>query len=169
VDQGIHLNTKRFLSSKIFVEKLMFDFLRAVDSKRKRTEGDYDLIVSCVLANLVIAGDRSVIVRMGKHVRYDGVSQRKLIRAIHAMEELGWITLEKGVWHGDASTIARSGLDLVGLKVKKEPKEVLIVRKRGKPVNPDLYFSQEEIGRIKGEIRELNGFLEIADITEYET
>jgi len=47
----------------------------------------------------------------------------------------------------------------------KEPKEGLVVRKKGKPVNPDPYFTQEEIGRMKAELRDLNRFFETADIS----
>jgi len=81
------------------------------------------------------------------------------------MDDLGWIDSQLGKWKGDASTIARKGLDLAGLETFCESKEPLIVRSRGKPVNPDPYFTQDEIGRMKAELRDLNKFLSSADIT----
>ena len=163
--EDIHLDPRLSLSSKTFVDSLMPELFRVMDLQRIRAAEEYVHILSCVLANQVNAGDRSVIVRMSKHVRYEGLSYRKLIRIIQAMEELGWIKFTKGEWRGDASTLDRGSLDLVGLEIVKEPKKILVVRKRGKEVNPDLYFSQEDLGRMKGEVREYNGFLETADIT----
>jgi hypothetical protein len=66
----IHLDPKLSLKSKIFVESLMPEVFRAMGLKRVRT-GGYAQIVSCVLANLVKAGERSVIVRLGYHARYE--------------------------------------------------------------------------------------------------
>jgi hypothetical protein len=160
----IHLDPRLLLRSGRFVESLMPELLRAMDLKRVRAEG-YAQIVSCILANLVKAGERRVIVKMSKHVRYEGLSQKQLRRTLPAMAELGWVELTKGQWQGDASTITRLGLDLAGLETAKEPKETLAVRKKGKPVNPNVYFSDEEIGGMKAQLRELNKFLETADIT----
>jgi hypothetical protein len=161
----IHLDPKLSLKSKIFVESLMPEVFRAMGLKRVRA-GGYAQIVSCVLANLVKAGERSVIVRLGYHARYEGLAQKQLIRALPVMADLGWVELMKGQWQGEASTIKSTGkLDLAGLETMKEPKECLVIRKKGKPVNFDPHFTQEEIGQMKAELRELNHFLETADIS----
>jgi hypothetical protein len=166
VDQDIHLNPKLFLRSENFVNSHLPELFRAMGLKRVRA-GGYFRILSCVLANLVKAGDRNVIVRMGKRVRYDGLSQKQLRKVIPAIVELDWVKLTKGEWRGDASTISRSGgLDLVGLGIVKEPKEILLVRQGGKLVKVEDYFSQEELGCRMAEMIDLNSFLDSANIQE---
>jgi hypothetical protein len=158
----IHLDPKLSLKSKIFVESLLPELLRALDLERVRGAG-YTSILSCILANLIKAGDRRVIVRLGDHVQYKGLSHKQLRRTLPAMAELGWVDLELGKWRGDASTIARK-IDLAGLETTKAD-EAVVVKKKGKPVNCDPYFTQDEIGGMKTELRELNSFLSSADIT----
>jgi hypothetical protein len=159
----IHLDPRLSLRSRNFVEAILPELLQTMALERVRGEG-YAQIVSCILANLVKAGERSVIVKLSKHVRYEGLSQKQLRRVIPAIAELGWVELTMGEWRGDASTVARKGIDLAGLETIKSPKETLAVRKQGKPVNPNVYFSDEEIGGMKAQLREMNTFLETANI-----
>jgi hypothetical protein len=160
-----HLDPRLSLRSRNFVESLLPELLRSMGLKRVRA-GGYGSILSCVIANMIKAGDGSVIVRLSKHVRYEGLSQVQLRRVIPAMDGLGWIALTKGKWRGgEASTFIRKNLDLAGLETTKSPKEILVVRKQGLPVNPDLHFTQDERGRMLIELRELNKFLATADIT----
>ena len=123
----IHLDPRLSLRSKVFVESLMPEVFRVLDLKRLRA-GGYTQIVSCVLANLVKAGERSVIVRLGYHARYEGLGQKQLIRSLPAMADLGWVELVRGRWQGEATTIRSTGkLDLAGLETMKEPKECLVI------------------------------------------
>jgi hypothetical protein len=124
----IHLDPKLSLKSKIFVESLLPELLRALDLERVRGAG-YTSILSCILANLIKAGDRRVIVRLGDHVQYKGLSHKQLRRTLPAMAELGWVDLELGKWRGDASTIARK-IDLAGLETTKADEAIVVQKER---------------------------------------
>jgi len=53
-------------------------------------------ILSCLLANIIKAKDRRVIVSLHKNKKYGDFSQNILISTIHRMDELGWIDLVRG-------------------------------------------------------------------------
>ena len=92
--------------------------------------------------------------------------RRSLIKTVHRMAELGWIELRLGSWkQKEAATIAVLDLDLIGLEYCSEPKEGVIARRNGKQVNIEDFFDQEAIGKMKAEIREINEFIEGAELS----
>lgn len=163
---GVHLRPEIRLKSGAYIESIMPEISRAMNRERapKASAAEMDrTIVSCLLGNLIAAGDLPVIISMHHGTKYPGLSQKQTTRIIDAMDSLGWIEIAKGEWRGDASTISRGNIDLSGLEISRGAE--VIVRKGGKAHDPSVYFSEDEIARMKAELRELNEFYAASEIT----
>ena len=130
----VHLKPGIRLKSSAFIESVMPEIYRATDRVRtpKKTAAEMDrTIVSCIIGNLVAGGETPVIIKLSNNQKYPGLSQKQLKRIIETLDALGWISLTKGVWRGDAGMITKRNLDLGGLEISRATEDEIVVRKKG--------------------------------------
>ena len=162
LDPRLRLNCDGYVSR--LVEKLPSE--ERSRALRRDTAEMTARIVSCLLANLIKAKDRRVIVSLHKNKKYGDFSQNILISTVHRMDELGWIDFVCGSLKDKmASSIATLSINLTGLGYRTEAKQTVIAKHKGKQVHIETYLPPDIIGHMENEMLEINEFLAEANIS----